>query len=177
MSSPSGQPLPIETTLRRAGAADARDIADLVNLAYEVESFFVGGDRTSADEIRALMERGEFLVLRRAGGGLAAAVYIEAQGRRGYFGLLSVAPEAQGTGLGRRLVGVAEAYCRALHCDVMELQVVNVRRELAPWYQRLGYRAVGTAPFPPLPELKQPCHFIKMSKALDGAEHAPRACD
>jgi GNAT superfamily N-acetyltransferase len=157
---------PLESSVRRADTRDAAAITALINRAFEIEAFFVDGDRTSETEVLELLKRGEFLVLRTPEGALAAAIYVEARDGRGSFGLLSVAPEAQGSGLGRRLVAVAEAYCRALHCEVMELQVVNVRRELPPWYQRLGYREVGSEPFPPLAALKRPCHLIKMSKVL-----------
>lgn len=159
--------LALESSVRRARPDEAPAIAELINLAYRVEAFFVSGDRTSPGEIRELMQRGEFFVLRRLDGLPAAAIYVEARDRRGYFGLLSVAPDAQRAGLGQRLVGVAEAYFRAHGCEVVELQVVDLRRELPPWYQRLGYRAVGTEAFPPLPAVKRPCHFIKMSKPLD----------
>jgi N-acetylglutamate synthase-like GNAT family acetyltransferase len=165
-SATTAYPPALESTVRRANLRDAAEIAELINRAFEVEAFFIGGDRTSEAEVRQHMETGEFLVLRTPQGPLAAAMYVEAREGRGSFALLSVAPEVQGSGLGRRLVAVAEAYCRALRCEVMELQVVNVRRELPPWYQRLGYRQVGTEPFPPLAALKRPCHFIRMSKVL-----------
>ncbi len=162
--------LTIESSVRRASRRDAAALTDLINRAYRVESFFVTGARTSEDEVRELLESGEFLLLRRHDGSLAAAVFVEADERRARFGLLAVDPQAQGLGLGRRLVAVAEAYGRALQCEAMELCVVNIRRELPPWYEKLGYRAVGTAPFPAPDELVKPCHFIVMSKPLgDGA--------
>ena len=43
---------------------DAAALASLINEAFIVEAFFKIGDRTSADEVAALMEAGgEFLVL------------------------------------------------------------------------------------------------------------------
>lgn len=150
----------LATAVRRATVADAPALAELVNRAYLVEERFVDGPRTSAAEIAKLIARGTFLVL-EAEGGLAGAVYIEP---RGYLGLLSVAPEAQGQGVGTRLVRIAEAMCEALGCREIELRIVNVREELGRWYRSLGYREVGTAPFEG--PTKLPCHFVEMRKQL-----------
>jgi ribosomal protein S18 acetylase RimI-like enzyme len=151
-------------TVRHATPEDAADIAALINRAYaEVEKDFAAGERTSAEEVRTLQEQGHFLVIDRKGGGVAAGVFVKMAQRRGYFGLLSVAPEVQGSGLGRRLVAVVEALCEAEGCTAMDLQVVNLRAELPPWYRSLGYRECGTTPFH---DARVPCHFIRMTKAL-----------
>ncbi|MCE9578267.1 MAG: GNAT family N-acetyltransferase [Deltaproteobacteria bacterium] len=152
-------------SVRKATPRDAAALAALVNTAYEVEHFFVAGDRTNADEIAALARDGVMLVLDRPGGGLAAAVMVKAVGGHGFLGMLSVAPGLQGQGLGRRMVAVAEAWCAALGCAEMTLEVVNLRTELEAWYRSLGYRAVGTAPYVHRPALK-PCHFVCLAKPL-----------
>ena len=156
-------------TLRRADDDEADDIAELINRAYKIEEFFVEGTRTDADEVRQLMDEGSFLVLDYAEGGLAAAVYTRIDGDCGYFGMLSVDPDLQGSGLGRRLVSVAEALAEANGCSAMDLQVVNLRSELPPWYRSLGYVECGTAPFPAAEKPKLPCHFIRMRKQLGSA--------
>ena len=86
-------------------------------------------------------------------------------GEPGYFGMLSVLPELQRMGLGRRLVSVAEAMCQAEGCTEVNLKIINLREELARWYRSLGYREVGTAPYGHRP-VKQPCHFVEMRKQL-----------
>ena len=51
-------------SIRTAGPHEAAALASLINEAFIVEAFFKIGDRTSADEVAALMEAGgEFLVL------------------------------------------------------------------------------------------------------------------
>ena len=51
-------------SIRIARADEAAALASLINAAFVVEAFFKIGDRTSADEVVALMEAGgEFLVL------------------------------------------------------------------------------------------------------------------
>jgi len=152
--------------VRRATDDDAPAIAALVNRAYVVESFFVDGDRTSVDEVAAMLGRGSFLLV-EDGGTPVATVYVEVGDERGYFGLLSVEPGLQGQGLGRLLVDAAEAQCGAAGCTVMDIRVVDVRAELPPFYRWLGYRETGSEPFPHDGGAKMPCRFIVMSKTLD----------
>lgn len=153
-------------TVRRASPSEAPAIAALINRAYEVERSFKVGDRTTAEQIERLIEGGAFLVLDRPRGGLAAAVHVRADGGRASFGMLSVDPELQRAGIGRRLVAIAELYGQALGCHRMEIAVVNLRADLPPFYRRLGYEVSGTAPFPAPEELTRPAHFILMAKPL-----------
>lgn len=150
---------------RPALVYEAGAIADLVNLAYRVEDFFKLRNRTDQADIVAHMERGIFVVADGVDG-LAGSVFVEVDGTRGYFGLLSVHPAAQGHGLGRALVAAAEAFAAERGGTVMELSVVELRLELIPWYQRLGYSDTGRRdPFPA--ELTRiPCQFIHMSRPL-----------
>jgi len=155
-------------SVRRARPDDAPALAALVNRAYEVEEFFVDGDRTTAAEIETLIRKGTFLVLEQ-GPILAAAVYVDTQRENaGYIGMLSVEPSLQGMGLGTRLVRIAEAMCEAMGASSVRLRIVNLREELARWYRSLGYREVGTFPYDHGP-VKQPCHFIEMHKWLPTA--------
>jgi len=157
----------VSTSVRPATAADIPELVRLINEAYAIERFFVESDRTTEREVAKMAEEGHFLVLDRAGGTLAGAVYVRIAGDRGYFGMLSVAPDLRGHGLGARLVGVAEALCTALGCTAMDLRIVNLREELGPWYRSLGYHETGTAPYEHPSKL--PCHFIKMTKELHQA--------
>src|SRR5690242_973638 len=86
----------LSASVRRAGAADVAALTRLVNLAYQVEAAFTDGERTDEDEIAALLEDGELIVLDRASGDLAAAVHVRADGVRGRFAMLAVDPELQG---------------------------------------------------------------------------------
>lgn len=158
-------------TVRHGTLDDLPAITRLINHAYQVEQFFVEGDRTSERDVRSMYDDGVFLVLDAEPGSeteLAGSIYvrIDHETQRGYFGLLSVAPDLQGCGVGRRLVSVAEALCAAEGCHAMDLLVVNLRTELPPWYRSLGYEENGTAPFPTNPPPKRDCHFIRMTKEL-----------
>jgi GNAT superfamily N-acetyltransferase len=150
---------------RQAELSEAAAITSLINAAFRVEKFFIDGDRIQLNQIKAFFEKGEFLVL-ADGQGLAGCVYVEIRGERGYFGLLSIDPGRQRSGLGSRLVKIAEDRCRERHCRFLDLQIVNLREELPGFYTRRGYIADGTAPFPSDTPTKLPCHFVKMWKAL-----------
>ena len=151
-----------------ADAREAAVIATIVNQAYRVEDFFKVGDRTDVGEIAGLLAKDRFLVADDGNGSIAGCVYVAIKEERGYFGMLSVVPEHQGNGLGRRLVDAAEQYSGERGCAEMDLWVVNLREELPPWYRKLGYAETGRAPWPEeaLHELSRPAHFIIMSKTL-----------
>ena len=89
--------------MRRRPAAphDHDALRRLVNEAYLVEQFFVGGDRLSAAEFADLARKGTWLLGEDESGAIRACVYVEIRGSRGYFGPLAVDPSRQRTGWGR----------------------------------------------------------------------------
>ena len=149
---------------------DVPALAALINRAYEVESFFKVGLRTDEGEIARLLGEHRFLVARDAEG-LAGCVLVELRAGDGYFGMLSVLPDRQKSGLGRALIAAAEAFCAERGRTTMTLIVVNLRLELPPLYRRLGYRETGTEPWPESERERasQPCHFIVMTKSIGTA--------
>jgi GNAT superfamily N-acetyltransferase len=151
--------------IRAADPSDAQQIVALVNLAFRVEGFFVYGDRTSLDQCKAMFHTGTFLLAETAGQ-LAGCLYFELRGERAYLGLLSVDPSQQRQGVGRALVSDAERRAGEAGCEFMDMLTVNLRTELLPIYERMGYRQSGTAPFPAGVPTKIPCHFLRMSKTL-----------
>jgi ribosomal protein S18 acetylase RimI-like enzyme len=153
-------------TVRSATPDDAPALARIISQAFEVERFFKVGDRTNPEEVASLLRDGEFLVLEDPPGTVAGCVYVKRNGDRSYFGMLSIDPSLQGRGLGRALVDEVESRARAAGCRYMDIQVVNLREELPPFYRRLGYVETGTAPFPEDERTTKPCHFILMSKTL-----------
>ena len=152
-------------TLREATADDAPRVTALINQAYRVEDFFKIGDRIDVPGVLEKLRQGRFVLLEDAGE-LAGLIYVAVNGPVGYFGLLSIAPSRQRQGQGARLIRIAEDACRDAGCTEMELQVVNLRTELFPYYRKFGYEERGTRPFPDEEHTSQPCHFIVMGKAL-----------
>jgi ribosomal protein S18 acetylase RimI-like enzyme len=154
--------------IRNATPDDAGAIARLVNQAYKVEAFFVAGDRTNADDVSGLMRTGSFLVVDGdVTGEIAACIYTSLSDGRAYFGMLAVDPAKQRQGLGRALIDECEHRARAAGARAMDIKVVNLRTDLLRRYERLGYLVAGTERYEHRPVL-QPCHFIVMTKALEG---------
>ena len=149
----------------------------VVNAAFAVETF-LDGTRTDEERISSMLEDGEFLVAEEIAQSadegtelsqrIVAAVYVERNGPRGYFGMLAVDPSRQGTGLGRRMVDAAEEYLRNAGCTHMDIFVLSLRPELPPFYRKLGYVDSGTEEFRPSRSLRAglECHCIIMSKQL-----------
>ncbi len=154
--------------MRIAEPAEAEAITALINLAFQVEKFFIDGNRIDCAQVRELFRKGRFLVT-DGEDALAGCVYVERRGARAYLGLLSVDPSQQGQGLGARLVAAAEEHARAQNCEAMDLRIVNLREELPPFYRKLGYVETGGTPFTPDAGTRLPCHFIEMSKPLRAA--------
>lgn len=151
--------------LRAGELKDADAIARLVNDAFRPERFFIDGDRTNPENVRELINKGKFLLAEERER-IVGCVYVEPRGEHWYLGLLSVDPSRQGGGLGSLLMTAAEEHARSAGALVMDLRIVNLRSALPGFYRRLGYEETGTAPLPADATVKQPCHFIKMSKKL-----------
>lgn len=151
--------------IRAAKAADVEPLVRLINAAFVVEQPFIEGERIDSAGVREYMQKGEFLVAEDRAE-LAGCVYVELRGERGYLGLLGVAPARQGTGLGRRLMEAAENYFREAGCRGIDLRIISPRTPLPAFYEYMGYRQTGTAPFAPDVPMKVPGHYILMSKTL-----------
>jgi N-acetylglutamate synthase-like GNAT family acetyltransferase len=111
------------------------------------------------------LQKGEFLIAEDATV-LVGCVYAEVRGDTGYIGLLSVEPERQRTGLGRKLMEPVENFFRQMGCTKVELRVVSARTALPGFYQHLGYSKSRIEPLPPNVRAKVPCHFQYMMKTL-----------
>lgn len=157
---------------RPATVADLPALVAVVNAAFEVEKWFIDGERISIEKAREQMEGGVFILAEEdftpsgAAPAIIGSVYVTRFGDRGYFGMLAVAPGMQGRGLGRILVEAAEDHCRRAGCTDMDLSVINLRTELPPLYRKLGYVETGTGELNPHIPAKLPAHFIRMSKPL-----------
>jgi predicted N-acetyltransferase YhbS len=152
--------------IRIATVDDAQTLAGIINRAFIVEAFFKIGDRTSPEDVAALMRAGGSFLIAEEDGQAIGCVFVKTKGATGYFGMLSVDPSQQGKGLGRVMVDASEAHLRDRGCSNVEIEVVNLREELPPFYERFGYRKTEERPFTTPERASQPCHFIVMTKAI-----------
>jgi len=149
-----------------ATQADLSAVAALVNSAYRGESSragwtteadYIDGQRTSGDDLAAELAAADqpvLLVLRQgAARDVLACVLIEtvalSGAAAGYIGMLTVRPDLQAVGLGRRMLDAAEDEVRRRGFDIAWMTVVSIRGGLISWYKRRGYILTGERrPFP-----------------------------
>lgn len=153
--------------IRAAKASDQDRLIPLINSAFAIETF-LEGDRTNPERMAEAMARGTFLLAEDAEERVAACVYTELNGERGYVGVLAVDPARQGQGIGRLMMEAAEDHVCRSGCTVVDIIVLSLRTDLPPLYERLGYAETSQEPFTPQRKVKEgfECHAIRMSKHL-----------
>jgi GNAT superfamily N-acetyltransferase len=168
-----------------AADADLPEVVTLANRAFRSvgpgaswnsEAEFIDGQRIDLPMLRADIRNnpeGRLLLWRGEDGALLGAVWLEPAGDSAwYLGLLTVRPDLQAQGMGRKLLAAAEDSARALGAGRIRMTVVNIRQPLIEWYLRRGYSLTGeTKPFPYGDErfgrpLRDDLEFVLMEKFL-----------
>lgn len=141
--------------LRVAEAADVEAVVALVESAYRgdasragwtTEADLLDGQRTDVAAVTSLVGTPDSeVLLAERGGVLVGCCQLERHGSAAaYFGMFAVAPDRQGTGIGRWLIQEAEHRAMTRHgATTMRMTVLRQRVELIAWYERLGYFATG----------------------------------
>ena len=139
---------------RLAAIDDVPALVRVINRAYVVEAHLFHGDRTDEAEVRERLERPNacFLVIDAPDGGPAPARWPERCSWRFAASAATSAccpsiPDWQGRGLARQLISAAEAHATAARCDVMDIDVVDLRTELPGFYTMFGYVPAGSTPY------------------------------
>ncbi|QKG55718.1 GNAT family N-acetyltransferase [Hymenobacter sp. BRD128] len=167
-------------TFSPATPADAPALATLINRAYRSEASQAGwtteghlleGPRIDVETLLEMLAAPAAVLLKtELNGQPAGCVYLENQGNYLYLSMLAVAPEAQAHGLGRQLLGAAEAHARQAGCRAIKMSVLALRSELLAWYERQGYQRTGASePFPDTIRFgrpRQPLTLLTLEKAL-----------
>ena len=169
-------------TITVAANEDIAQIEKLVNSAYRgdssrkgwtTEADLLDGIRTNKDVLSGMINRGDSIVLKcnNAKNQLLGCVYLQKKEEKLYLGMLTVAPDIQAQGIGKKLLQASEEYAQTQQCTAITISVISLRQELIKWYERRGYKATGERkPFPSndprfgLP--KQQLEFIVMEKQL-----------
>ncbi len=160
-----------------ATSADAAELFELINEAYEVET----GDSGVAfkktlrlidreKELDPLIESGRLLITRNDSGQLLGCLYYKPESNLGalrvHFGPLAIAPAVKGQGLAKRLIAAVEAIARDMGAVSLDLEVVHVRSDIIPMYEKWGFCQWGTGPFPAPERCTRDVHFILMRRDL-----------
>lgn len=145
-----------------ADPSEAEEISGLVNSGYRGESsrkgwttedHLLGGQRIDAERLCEMMAEPESrveLMRDSAGGRLLGCVYLKRESPEVcYLGMLTVDPELQDGGYGKRLLLHSEKVALAWGCQRIRMVVIHLRPELIAYYERRGYRYSGVShPFP-----------------------------
>lgn len=167
--------------IRLAAQSDIPYLVPLINSAYRgeaskkgwtTEANLVSGDiRTDIKQMEELMKTPDtvFLVYENEAGALEGSVFLHKKEDKLYLGMLSVLPEIQAKGIGKKLMTSAEAYARQEHCGSIYMRVISARLELIAWYEKQGYKNTGrTEPFEnnKYGTANRPLEFIIMEKMI-----------
>lgn len=157
----------MEIKIRPATAADADRLIPMINQAFEVETF-MGGTRTDHVRLAEEMRNGLILLAEDEAGALLGSIYYEPTPPVGYLGMLAVAPNRQGHGLGHKLVSAVEERLRAAGCGKAKIIVLSLRKELFPVYRHWGFVETETVDFDPGRPIREgfECHGVVMLKPL-----------
>ena len=150
-------------SFRTATPQDAATLSLLVNTAYRGESSkqgwtteadLLGGQRTDPTKILEMIaapaSQIEIAFDSKNPTDILGCVYLNQDDVKTlYFGMLTVKPELQSQGLGKKLLDHLEKIAVSKNCHQIRMTVISVRSELIAFYKRRGYQATGkTEPFP-----------------------------
>ncbi|MBP3982991.1 GNAT family N-acetyltransferase [Pseudoxanthomonas helianthi] len=149
-----------ELFFRAATPADIPALVALVTSAYRgeaskqgwtTEADMLDGQRIDPEVLRRDIERPRSrIVVAERGGELLACAHVAEEDGAGYFGMFSVRPDLQGSGMGKTLLAEAERVAREeWTLPAMRMTVIDIRDELIAFYERRGYARTGIKkPFP-----------------------------
>ena len=163
-----------------ATIANAAEITALLNLAYRGEAsrtgwtteanIIAGDQRTTINEVEDLMRKQGSTFLIYSNDKIEGCVNLQQQDRKLYLGMLSVHPQLQSSGIGKKLLAASVELALAKECSSIYMMVIDVRDELISWYKRHGY--VDTGIRQPFEEDNvsgthlQPLQFMVLEKQL-----------
>ena len=167
--------------ITKATFEDVSSLNKLINSAYRGESSKKGwtteanlleGKRTTEAELIQIIQDKKNTILKFSEGNeiIGCVLLIEKEDRL-YLGMLTVSPELQNSGIGKKLMQQAEIQASALGLSKIVMTVISVREELISWYKRKGYVDTGARePFPVSDVFRQtsndPLEFMVLEKRI-----------
>jgi ribosomal protein S18 acetylase RimI-like enzyme len=147
--------------LRRAHADEAGEIAAFQRAAYQRNRAILGVEPIplKADYSKVLSDYEVWL--HENGGALAGVLILELRAGDLLIWSVATAPDARGSGLGKRLLDAAETRARELGKPVIRLYTGELLVSNVAWYQRRGYTIERT-------EATHDRTIVHMKKTIDG---------
>lgn len=160
---------------------DIPRLLQLINNAYRGEeakkgwtheaNLIDGTKRTDKASLKELIQKSNAVILTyQQNQKIVGCVYLEKKGSKIYLGMLSVSPQLQAQGIGKKLLNAANVYAKQNNCNAIEMTVISVRKELIAWYERNGYQQTSKRePFPDDGKFGSPIQqleFIYLEKQL-----------
>ena len=90
----------------------------------------------------------------------------------GFISLFAVDSSVRSQGVGKRLMKSAEEFCKRAGARRMSLEVIDARKDILSWYERMGYCKTGDSVDVELGhgsykvECANPAAFLRMEKPL-----------
>ncbi len=160
---------------------DIPELVLLVNSAYRgdssrkgwtTEADLLDGIRTDANTLLDQINQSGQKIIKASDEShhIIGCVSLQEKKDKLYLGMLTVKPDIQTTGIGKKLLSAAEDYAKKNNIFCIEMTVISVRQELIAWYQRRGYQLTGEIrEFPTDTKFgikKQDLEFVVLEKHL-----------
>ncbi len=167
--------------ITKATSEDVSALNNLINSAYRGESSKKGwtteanlleGLRTTEQELAETIGNTNNAILKFTDNeNIIGCVLLIKKEQQLYLGMLTVSPDLQNSGIGKKLLQEAEIHAVALGLPKIVMTVISVREELIAWYKRHGYADTGARePFPAsdvhISISDQPLEFIVLEKKI-----------
>ena len=167
--------------ITKASLQDIPELTILINSAYRgetskkgwtTEAHLLEGKRTDEEEMTEILQDPKNTILKfTENDKIIGSVLLIEKGHQLYLGMLTVSPELQNSGIGKKLLAEAENQAKALGLSGIIMTVISVREELIAWYKRHGYVDTGEREAFPVSEIhvtisEKPLEFIYLEKVL-----------
>ena len=167
--------------ITKATIEDVTALNNLINSAYRGESSKKGwtteanileGKRTTEAELIEIIQNHKNTILKYSENNeIIGCVLLVKKEDELYLGMLTVSPELQNSGIGKKLMQQAEIQASTLGLSKIVMTVISVREELISWYKRKGFVDTGARePFPVSDVFSQttiePLEFMVLKKRI-----------
>lgn len=167
--------------ISKATLADIPALNILINSAYRgetskkgwtTEAHLLEGKRTNEEELTQTLLKPENTILKfTESDTIIGSVLLVEKEKQLYLGMLTVSPELQNSGMGKKLLVEAENHAKSLGLSSIIMSVISVREELIAWYKRHGYVDTGKREAFPESDIHitisdEPLEFIFLEKQL-----------